>query len=687
MIIDKNNSTMSTIDEQLRAFGEYRHKVINYNDCSFIRSFVKPTDYVKILKEQCMHIMNGKNVNILLLDNSHFQLMNKDAKKLKKIICDTFAEASLKIQENIAEELEKKTFVIDMFVKAYDEYKQRIGYIKKGLWYYDDNTTKNEYSHVTLMGNFIFYKNVVNQYYKYGDTTALHFEEIINNIMENKNSDSKKVLTSNTSITINNILSLYKMYKFFMKLSHVIKNEEKRLEIFNIKTNTDHKFLVTMGNNANLVKNLVMYIHNKIIKECRGDIAHNKIQDIIDIINIATNFNEPALFIGIYKAYLEDRLLKVCCNIELEKTLIQKFEKPKYNKDISCMLNKILDTNASRNDNIVYRNMEITLGKGKYEGKITNKDLEHYKYIFVPLRYDSWSFTRDCSNVTYKLPFTIEPYIDIQHEFYEQRYKHRRLMWNFNVGYAIISIELGGKSYKFKVTLPQWFVLIQFNEKERISVRELSQNLGISLKTISPIIEGLWQSTLLTHEKGNLNNPDLKFFYNKDYNKNGKYKGTNINLTTAAKNMRMKKREKCIIREFKIGRGNMIRSRIVKYLKQNKRGWENDIFKYTVENLPFKPDAVVFLKEILESIKKEGIVLLGNDAVRGREFKYLLDAEYKGGKEKVAVMKHEAGFEDLDSYEEYDFSSDFRNQGLYRVRPELEDVDTTDEENEDDPEV
>ena len=81
---------------------------------------------------------------------------------------------------------------------------------------------------------------------------------------------------------------------------------------------------------------------------------------------------------------------------------------------------------------------------------------------------------------------------------------------------------------------------MQFNEHERISARELSKNLGISLKTISPIINGLIHSKILSREKGASDNPDLLFFYNKNYNKNGKITSTNINLTMAAKNIRIK---------------------------------------------------------------------------------------------------------------------------------------------------
>jgi hypothetical protein len=401
----------------------------------------------------------------------------------------------------------------------------------------------------------------------------------------------------------------------------------------------DKKYNSTIktGYNKKFVNDMIDSIYNISFNE--------QTQQSINIILLASNFNEPLLFSEIYAGYLEDRLhrlyymlyiqykytdqylLKIKSILKLEKSMVYRFKKPVCNMAISKMLNIISDIENAINNTLAYRQMNIQINNKKYK-HVNIEELERKKFFFVPMRYNTWSMHKDSSDIPYNIPSEIGIYIDIMTAYFKKREPWKKLLWNFNIGFAVLNIKIGEVLYNFKVTIPQWCVLYQFNIKEKISPREIGTNLKIPIKVVGKILEGLLSSKLITHEKGALNNPDLLFLYNKHFNKNKKIKSTNINLTIASKNIRMKRRMKRITREFKVGRNYLTRARIVRCLKINREEWEKNIYKYVCTHLPFKPDHKMFDRELLESIKKEGIVEMDQVGELGRKFKYIPDEIY-----------------------------------------------------------
>ena len=218
---------MATMLEQLDYFGKRDYFPIRYNNYQFLH---KLTNSAK-LRQYCDDILCGKyiNVNPIVLKNVLIHMFHTDANKVTNIIYNSINHSSIKIKDEIDSQLNNKLFLIENFVNMYQTYKSRINKLTESLWYYGDNIRYTPsiksypyitLPYITLMGSYIFYKNVINVKYKYNCEDAkesIYLYDIFDHILQNK------------KININVVMSLYNMYHYYCQMSTITPTSDTKL--------------------------------------------------------------------------------------------------------------------------------------------------------------------------------------------------------------------------------------------------------------------------------------------------------------------------------------------------------------------------------------------------------------------------------------------------------------------------
>jgi hypothetical protein len=524
-------------------------------------------------KELCEQILTPSNytsVNISVFNDLLYTIMNINPLIVHNIIYTVSDNETKYLKNTIQTLFDQNEFTLDVFIIKYQEFYNRYQRLGKLLGYYEKNTTRDNNSLTSLSQfaltiNYLFYKNVLSA--KYNENNGLY--SVFGKILESK------------KITINILLQLFKMKYFYTTLSHIIKYDREIM--FNI--DADNTFLVNMGSNQEFVKDLVVFIHDKLQQK---PLTKTDLQHIYDIINMSSHFNERVIFNMYYQKYLEKRLIMTQFDLEHEQNIISKFNILIDNKFVHNMTHKINDVIDSIKLKQGYVKVNIRKTTDKYKNlDITTLDKNILDVL--PIRFYAWDDAQHIEYINYNVPNELQPYIDIYTNYYAVIYPHKQLYWNYNLGYAKYEVDFGTNKYEFQLTLPQLFVLMQFNNKEKISAQELATNLGVTLSVLGPVLNGFLRTKILIRENGSPNDSDLKFYYNKDF----KYQASKINLTnlvSTPNNQLVQKQQidKQVEDEYKIGKNNILSARIVRVLKQQASILDTSkLLELVTQSIPF----------------------------------------------------------------------------------------------------
>lgn len=513
------------------------------------------------------------------------------------------------IKNNIQNKISQNEFTIKYFVEQYNEYYLQGQNIARIVSYFNDrvySNNTNKYSHVGLIRNFTFYNNVINQKYIYPDGNSYYIYEIFNKVIENGECEMEQ------------ITHLFKMYSFYIKLSHIAKEQEK---LFN--NEIDKLFLVTLGSNTDFIKMLTSYIHVGIkdITTNQNDKTRNNIISIIDL--VINYFLEKDMFILYYEQLLEQRLLSANSKIDLdlEKAFISRFKNAKDHKVMQRMIYKLEDLETAIRDKKFYDHMEVNIGSNKYKGKINKEDIDLQKVNFRLFRNYAWSQTGTNSHQL-SVPFDMQPYTDIYIAFCKKKYPHRDIQYNFENGTGVLKFNSKNKQYFIQLTIPQMFLLLQFNDSDKIKAHELATNMGIPLSKLGPILSSLLKPKILLREQNKNPNDIDMFIY---LNTNFEYNGTHIsfvNLMTNPKKEQAKQKEVDvqIAHQVELEKENLMRAAIVRTMKHNKELSKDNLYQKMKEACKFEFDEKYFMN-ILDSCIEEKYVKKIDD----NNYEYLID--------------------------------------------------------------
>ena len=596
--------------ESLNAFGEYKFNVISKNNCSFVRSlqYNNPIDRFRTL---CQSILNGKNqdVNQIEFDGLLYKLMETQPEKVNETLFELINELCVSFKNWISNKLETDTFSVDTFQEGYTKFYKLKSNFSRQLRYFENcvkkGSTTKSYSHIMLMANYAFYKNVVDQTYKYkGNDCQLH--TILGSLINEKN------------MSVDKILPLFQMFKYYEKLSFVA--GKRRDELFNIKN--QQEFLVGLGSNVNFVKSLVNYINNAFnqLSLCtNADDKSKKLKGLKDVIRMGTQFHEREMFILYYKKSLAARLLENSnVDTDAEKEALVLFKENKSdNRNVQKMYDMVKDIDEFRLNKKYIVKLEVKVTQAtqdKYGAAgldITKFDKQ--KANIIPLAFGVWDLSLVDNNGHYVVPLELQYYLDIFNAYYTKRYQHRKLTYDFNNGTANISIVLGGVKYMIEMTTPQLFLMYQFNHTPEINAKDLAKNVGMTLKQLTPVLNSLIKCGLIDRQAGERTDPNLKFFVNTKFKSNQK----EFSIVSFMNQNKTEEVDKEVQEQFAHKREDIVKCVLVGILKHSKEMTVESLFDACSKKLTiFQVTAQLFKHALTTAIKDEYVVQTVKDNVK-----------------------------------------------------------------------
>lgn len=586
---------------------------INYlNSCQSNRNFIRNASHDEEghldFKKICSNILLSEtDFNLLEFHNLVFHITNKNTMKVSNLLIEVFDEVTQQIKNDIDKLVLSGSFTLQSFVNSYNTYLTNSLILSKYLTYFDNRVQINnssKYSYVGLIRKYMFYRNVINC--QYGDQGYLY--EILRKLVESANMADEQ--------TVNVVKQLFKMYSFYNRMSFTPKKNKD--ELFN--SQIDKLFLASLGSNQEFVKTISHYLHNCIKQIKKSDkVSLDNISNLINL--ISTNFTERDMFNMYYEKLLELRLLNNEYQVEVELELINNFCKPKDNKIIQNMLHKIEDIQKSIADDIVlHTKIDITVtpdSDKKYKNKVDISKINLKILTAKVFRNYAWSYSRSEENDKMIVPFDLAPYVDIYNQYYKVKYPHRNLDWNFNYGTGVTKVKLGQKHYYVQLNTAQMFLLLQFNQQEKITALELASNLGIPMPKLGKILNSFLKSKILSREQTKQSSdPSMLIFLNQNFHCDS----DKISLIGLMNQTKINDTE--IHDRFAIGKENLLQASIVRLLKKYKELTIDELLTLAKSNVSF-PFTQQQFKTCLDTCKSEGYLISNDDNI----WKYVEDTE------------------------------------------------------------
>lgn len=372
-------------------------------------------------------------------------------------------------------------------------------------------------------------------------------------------------------------------------------------------SNSKINFYDNAGSNLEFVKMLVETIDNTIVNSnIKDDVETDYIciSGLKKLIRMANNFDEQIMFKTYYENCLEERILGNFheCNITLERNLINCFKDSKFVQKMMFRLDDIIN---SRQHKLFYDNLEIEQSSDKY--KDMKLDIDRSKVTVFALRYAVWSESMSNEYINYILPHELEPYVDTYSAYYSLRYPQQHLRFNFNNGVAVVSLKFD-KEYHFKLTTAQMILLYKFNKPGiKLSATEIADSIGISLITLTPIINSFLLIKLLAREDGDATDPHLKFYINKEFMNDN----SNLSLINVFKHMLNSSGSKSVddkvIEKVAFSRQKLVKCLVVNILKKEQILSFDGLMDELINKTKFTITKLVLTNSLTQSIK-EGYV-------------------------------------------------------------------------------
>ena len=503
---------VSTITSDLfEPFGSLEmHKTMNLTNSFGSAQPANISNSCDKFKTFCKDVLNGNSngYSSVYVNQLIYSSYTHDPTETNTALINAFNCVTQEFCVNIQNQLSENKFSLESFYDMYKMYCTRSSKLKKYLWYYSSKTSyvgrnNNNYSYIDLVKNYLFYHNVINSEYNYNGSSDF-FYTVLNTMF------------STTKMDYETILPIFKIYRFYGRLAHVL-GEEKHI-CFNV--DIDNTFMTTLGTNPEFVKNLSIYIHDHMKKyfsqQASGDDASAEdIKTIVlDTCKIVASFTDKNMYLNYHHHLMKDRIFSWCTSVALEKEILTILQGNKPDTFITRMAYIVQDAEESDNDMRQYKKLGVTAASDKYKSfNPLTMDRDIFKVNVVRNHTNDDEVTDN--NI--QLPKEIEPYFDVYESMYAKLYAHRTLTWNYDDSISVAKIELNGKEYYIQMTVLQMMVLLTFNDKDKISALELHEMLNISLGKIGKVLNSFLKVGIFLRDDGLDNDPTVPFCYNESF--------------------------------------------------------------------------------------------------------------------------------------------------------------------------
>lgn len=521
---------------------DLKFRTINHKHYGFILPLFDAKDvdssyeqFRDILKNILTDDQYTAKLNGICFSNMLYILKNKDPNRLcidTQTVVGNYVNG---FKEWFDVEKDNRTMSSQRFLDRYNSSYNKIAHLSELLQHIDNSlqTKKNSEQFLIMTWYCTFYKNIICKNYGAHD-------------------DIFNYLNSLEPFENNNFETLIPLFKLYLNYKHRFNGE-------NMKS-----FLETFGDDNAFVNNMVTYI-NQCIKELNKEKNDDIKTNIFGLIDCATSFKQKDIFFAYYSEFLSNRLLYCRADLKTEMELLTLFNNNAMSltekRDLYTMACKIKDIELSDKLRKFYYEAVVSL---QVNSEYSQSNIEQHSQIkkkIVPavLRHGIWEGSKAPCLTEYVVPDELKCSLHIFKErVFKTRCRNKRLVWNFDIGNAVIKLNFPDRTYTVQLTNSQLFMLFQFKKKSQMTALELSNMMGISCHKMTPILLSLLTARILKRDMTKApNDTGMTIWYNNEFTSNNekisfayllnKPTKTNFNKHDAIQEIIMRKVSKCNI--------------------------------------------------------------------------------------------------------------------------------------------
>jgi hypothetical protein len=469
-------------------------------------------------------------------------------------------------------------------------------------------------------------------YYVFYDVVFKLLPDVLNDITNNIPVSQFSVLYD--VITIYEALICTKNSSLSSLITHVFYWNHRDIEI---------KFIHDLMCSKIIVEKHTKFIHNCLLKvlynfqEQSGISSNQKCKDennkilrvVYNMMSISYYFGDRMLLFVYWNKYLESRMLehrKILFSTELN--LIEYMIKQcGPSEELSNMNKMINDIITSRKYTQIYHRCELKIKSDKF---LSIKDNIDNKVMYPNiLKYYAWNRLNTSTMTHVELPLELDALVLSFVKFYlsESVEPEMKIELLPEFGFAIIDYIGRNKiTYHLYVNTLQLITLMQFNDRNFMTAKNISDKTKISIDVIESILDGLFRSKIL------LRNKKLQYKPNSEYHNEavGNSTGSNVSLIEFY-NIPNKKDDICqeVTEIVSNEQYKVLSANIVSILKKSKKLSQDKLRIKLQMNTRFEFDDTLFQKCITYLIDKEYIDKITIKMKSGVQngYEYLVDGK------------------------------------------------------------
>jgi hypothetical protein len=453
------------------------------------------------------HIFEDKisNINIVYL-NICLQVVatNEDTVNRTLVgISYQYNKASCKLKDELTYVLSGNDFVLETVMSKLNNFFSQCNIVSNVLRGLNEviTTGKNKRSFLNVLENYFFFKNVVCVLY-----------------------DGKYFFTCITEkikdVTIEDMLTIHKLYRRFMGFSNSLVNMNHRHDIFPQEVDQLPKIKNIPPDVYKMISTSMLEIMNKDMNKMNIDnMNEDKEKQITNIVHMIHNFVNIEIFRTYFCTEIQKRLMEFTMS-PLDEVLCGQLAKL-----IGCQTTILCVEDVINRD--YFQNMYRTFDIANHNGVYKNiEKFNRFKCSVNILNRDAWKNIIKIDTLEMKHPSEIEFYLESCKKLYQNAPilfspLHSKRFVNINNEKSTAKINLilnNGDEYNIVCNLIQASVLINVSNKEDgITAEELGELMDTPLSNLTQTLNSLIISDVIKRSLGNSSNTSMIISINKEF--------------------------------------------------------------------------------------------------------------------------------------------------------------------------
>ncbi|EIW72204.1 hypothetical protein TREMEDRAFT_24724, partial [Tremella mesenterica DSM 1558] len=337
-----------------------------------------------------------------------------------------------------------------------------------------------------------------------------------------------------------------------------------------------------------------------VMRRGQGSSTEAEFSALLDeIIALVSYTPDKDVFKAFYSTQLAKRLLlNKSASDDMERDMILRLQKEMGEEftsgDVMMKDLQLSESLVKSYQSAQAKNPEHFQGSGDFTANV----LTESAWPAYPLLKDGWSF---------QLTPGLQRSIDAFTQWYSTQHQNRQLSWRYQLATVTMTARFDSGRYEITLSLFQAVVLLQFNEDDSLSFKELHERTGIETKELARTLQSLslgrkGTRVLLKKPTGKDVNPQDAFVWNKSFtNDRIKFKINQIQQDMSAEETK-KTNEQVIV-----DRVSVLEATIVRIMKARKKMTLQLLIDAVVTdvNKRFPPDIKELKKRVESLIERE----------------------------------------------------------------------------------